>query len=157
MNEYVSIFGYPNTNISLPLQTIYAKLKFDPTHSSITAMKTIEMNDELKRHPGSGKTTLSKWLVKNMAKQCLGEKNISFDNNYSIKNKKLFHVGYKNYNTPSGISEYHEIAQFLRLNNNERTSFTYYYQEAWDRDDAAYSIIINLAKVVLRGNSGRKS
>ncbi|CAF3375210.1 unnamed protein product [Rotaria sp. Silwood2] len=38
-------------------------------------------------HPGSGKTTLSKWLVMNMAKQCLDEKNMLFDSTCSIKNK----------------------------------------------------------------------
>ncbi|CAF3333520.1 unnamed protein product, partial [Rotaria sp. Silwood2] len=38
-------------------------------------------------HPGSGKTTLSKWLIINMAKQCLGEKNMLFDHIYSKKEK----------------------------------------------------------------------
>ncbi|CAF4420168.1 unnamed protein product, partial [Rotaria sp. Silwood2] len=183
--EYVSIFGYSNSNISLPLQSVYVELKFDPTHPSIKAMKTLEMNEEFKRkllshgffdkneikklnrairerntfnydtiyrdfmidqwlnvllsneniftvneataiknkvnqlkqsileknslkeakqyqiqqvyykfkhfiilgHPGSGKTTLSKWLVMNMAKQCLDEKNMLFDSTCSIKNK----------------------------------------------------------------------
>ena len=187
INEYghVSIFGYSNTNINLPLESVYVELKFDPTHPSIKAMKTLEINEEFKRkllshgffneneirkliellwkemhynpetiyrdfmidqwlnvllsnkniftedeataiknkvnrlkqsimeknslkeakqyqiqqaynefkhfiilgHPGSGKTTLSKWLVMNMAKQCLGEKNMLFDNTYSIKRK----------------------------------------------------------------------
>ncbi|CAF4121797.1 unnamed protein product [Rotaria sp. Silwood2] len=187
INEHghVSILGYSNTNISLPLQSVYVELKFDPTHPSIKAMKTLEMNEEFKRkllshgffdkneikklnrairerntfnydtiyrdfmidqwlnvllsneniftvneataiknkvnqlkqsileknslkeakqyqiqqvyykfkhfiilgHPGSGKTTLSKWLVMNMAKQCLDEKNMLFDSTCSIKNK----------------------------------------------------------------------
>ncbi|CAF5026833.1 unnamed protein product, partial [Rotaria sp. Silwood1] len=38
-------------------------------------------------HPSSGKTTLSKWLVINMAKQCLREKNMFFDHIYSRKEK----------------------------------------------------------------------
>ncbi|CAM2727295.1 unnamed protein product [Rotaria socialis] len=38
-------------------------------------------------HPGSGKTTLSKWLIINMAKQCLGEKNMLFDSSCSIEPK----------------------------------------------------------------------
>ncbi|CAF3962004.1 unnamed protein product [Rotaria sordida] len=187
INEYghVSIFGFSNININLPLQSVYVELKFDPTHPSIKAMKMLEINEEFKRkllspgffnenerkqlnrailetnasnpdiiykdfmidqwlnvllnnknmftineanaiknkvnqlkqsileknnlkeakqyqiqqvyykfkhfiilgHPGSGKTTLSKWLIINMAKQCLGKKNMLFDNNCSIKNK----------------------------------------------------------------------
>ncbi|CAF4114167.1 unnamed protein product, partial [Rotaria sp. Silwood2] len=187
INEYghVSIFGYSNTNMSLPLESVYVELKFDPTHPSIKAMKMLEIYEEFKRkllsptffnetqrrqlhraiieknaynpetiyrdfmieqwlnillsnrnifteneattiknkvnrlkrsilennslkeakqyqiqqvyykfkhflilgHPGSGKTTLSKWLVMNMAKQCLGEKNMLFESNYSTKNK----------------------------------------------------------------------
>ncbi|CAF4551234.1 unnamed protein product, partial [Didymodactylos carnosus] len=187
INEYghVSIFGYSNIDISLPLQSVYVELKFDPTHPSIKAMKTLDINEEFKRkvltygffnenekrklnkaiiernafnpetiyrdfmvdqwlnvlltnrnifteneastikdkvnrlkqnileknslkdakqyqirqaynefkhfiilgHPGSGKTTLSKWLIMNMAKQCLGEKNMLFDNNCSITEK----------------------------------------------------------------------
>ncbi|CAF1051803.1 unnamed protein product [Rotaria sp. Silwood1] len=177
---YVSIFGYSNTNMSLPLESVYVELKFDPTHPSIKAMKMLEINEEFKckllspsffneherkqlnrailekndynsemlyrdimidqwlnvllsnkniftdneattiktkvnrlknsiieknnfkeakqyriqeaynkfknfivlGHPGSGKTTLSKWLIMNMAKQCLGEKNMLFDSIY---------------------------------------------------------------------------
>ncbi|CAF3801586.1 unnamed protein product [Rotaria sp. Silwood1] len=79
---YVSIFGYSNTNMSLPLESVYVELKFDPTHPSIKAMKMLEINEEFKCHPGSGKTTLSKWLIMNMAKQCLGEKNMLFDSIY---------------------------------------------------------------------------
>ncbi|CAF3838861.1 unnamed protein product [Rotaria sordida] len=187
INEYahVSIFGYSNTNMSLPLESVYVELKFDPTHPSIRAMKMLEITEEFKRklfspgffneherqqlnraiieknafnsemycrdfmidqwlnvllsnkniftdnetnaiktkvnrlkrnileqnnfkearqyqiqqayndlkhfivlgHPGSGKTTLSKWLVINMAKQCLGKKNMLFDHIYSRKEK----------------------------------------------------------------------
>ncbi|CAF3222076.1 unnamed protein product [Rotaria sp. Silwood2] len=187
INEYahVSIFGYSNTNMSLPLESVYVELKFDPTHPSIRAMKMLEITEEFKRklfspgffneherqqlnraiieknafnsetqcsdfmidqwlnvllnnkniftdnqataiktkvnglkqsileqndfkearqyriqqaynefkhfivlgHPGSGKTTLSKWLIINMAKQCLGEKNMLFDHIYSRKEK----------------------------------------------------------------------
>ncbi|CAF2763622.1 unnamed protein product [Rotaria sp. Silwood2] len=169
INEYgyVSIFGYSNSNISLPLQSVYVELKFDPTHPSIKAMKTLEISEEFKRkltsssffnqnerkksnraileknicshetiyrdfmmdqwlnvflnnkniftedeaiaiqnkvnqlkqtfnefkhfiildHPGSGKTTLSKWLVTNMTKQCLGENNLLFDNTNDNKEK----------------------------------------------------------------------
>ncbi|CAF4036462.1 unnamed protein product, partial [Rotaria sordida] len=187
IHEYghVSIFGYSNSNMSLPLQSVYVELKFDPTHPSIKAMKTLEINEEFKRklispyffnqnerqklnrailernicnpetiyrdfmidqwlnvflnnkniftedeaiaiqnkvnqlkqsileknnlkevkqfriqqvykefkhfiilgHPGSGKTTLSKWVVTNMAKQCLGEKNMLFDNTNDNKEK----------------------------------------------------------------------
>ncbi|CAF1425244.1 unnamed protein product [Rotaria sordida] len=174
---HVSIFGYSNTNITLPLESVYVELKFDPTHPSIKAMKTLEVNEEFKRkllsygffteqemkklnraiiernafspetiyrdfmidqwlnvllsnrtiftedeataiknkinqlkqnilekshfkeakqyqiqqaynefkhfiilgHPGSGKTTISKWLAMNMAKQCLGEANLLSD------------------------------------------------------------------------------
>ncbi|CAF4327716.1 unnamed protein product, partial [Rotaria sordida] len=46
-----------------------------------------KVNQLKQSHPGSGKTTLSKWLIINMAKQCLGKKNMLFDNNCSIKNK----------------------------------------------------------------------
>ena len=46
--------------------------------------------------------------------------------------------GYKNYNIQTTISEYYEIAQFLNLSESERTPFTFYYQEVWDRDDPAY-------------------
>ncbi|CAF1035552.1 unnamed protein product [Rotaria sp. Silwood1] len=182
---HISILGSSNNNISLPLQSVYVELKFDPTHPSIKAMKTLELNEEFKRkllshgffdtnemrklnraimerstsnpetiyqdfmidqwlnvllsnkdiftqnevtaiknkvnrlkrsvltknslneakqyqiqqaynkfrhfvilgHPGSGKTTLSKWLVMNMAKQCLGEKNMLFDNTCDLKEK----------------------------------------------------------------------
>ncbi|CAF3005478.1 unnamed protein product [Rotaria sp. Silwood2] len=182
---YVSIFGYSKTNISLPLESVYVELKFDPTHPSIKAMKILEISEEFKRkllshgffdeneikkifraimevntynpqniyrdfmidqwlnvllsnqniftkdeaasiknkinrlkysileksnvkeakqyhiqqaynkfrhciilgHPGSGKTTLSKWLVINMAKQCLGEKNMLFDSSCSTEQK----------------------------------------------------------------------
>ena len=182
---HVSIFGYSNTNINLPLETVYVELKFDPTHPSIKAMKTLEINEEFKRkllsygffdqnemkklhtaimernpensgniyrdfmveqwlnvllsnkkvfnedeataikakvnqlkqsvvekssfkeakqyriqqaynefshfiilgHPGSGKTTLSKWLVINMAKQCLNEKNSLFESTCSYREK----------------------------------------------------------------------
>ena len=51
INEYghVSIFGHSNINISLPLQSVYVELKFDPTHPSIKAMKTLEINEEFKR------------------------------------------------------------------------------------------------------------
>ncbi|CAF1344291.1 unnamed protein product [Rotaria sordida] len=52
--------------------------------------------------------------------------------------------GYKNYKTPSSISEYYEIAQFLDLSSMERAPFTFYYQEIWDRDDAAYSMAVYL-------------
>jgi hypothetical protein len=38
-------------------------------------------------HSGSGKTILSKWLVMNMGKQCLGEKNMLFDSTCSTKEK----------------------------------------------------------------------
>ncbi|CAF4412653.1 unnamed protein product [Rotaria sp. Silwood2] len=182
---HISILGNSNSNISLPLQSVYVELKFDPTHPSIKAMKTLELNEEFKRkflsqgffdtnevrklnraimerstsnpetiyqdfmvdqwlnvllsnkdifteneataiknkvnrlkqsiltknclneakqyqiqqaynkfrhfvilgHPGSGKTTLSKWLVMNMAKQCLGERNMLFDNTCDLKEK----------------------------------------------------------------------
>ncbi|CAF1378362.1 unnamed protein product [Rotaria sp. Silwood1] len=182
---YVSIFGYAKANISLPLESVYVELKFDPTHPSIKAMKVLEVSEEFKRkllfhgffdenetkkifraimeanaynpqniyrdfmmnqwlnvflsnrkifteddavsiknkisqlkhsileksnvkeakqyhvqqaynefrhfiilgHPGSGKTTLSKWLVINMAKQCLGEKNMLFDSSCSTEQK----------------------------------------------------------------------
>ncbi|CAF4381483.1 unnamed protein product [Didymodactylos carnosus] len=36
-------------------------------------------------HPGSGKTTLSKWLIMNMARQCLDEQNNLFNSIYSFK------------------------------------------------------------------------
>ncbi|CAF0784628.1 unnamed protein product [Adineta steineri] len=184
INEYghVSIFGYSNNDISLPLESVYVELKFDPTHPSIKAMKTIDMYEEFKRkvlsygffddnekqkliqaiikrstynpegiyrdlmidqwlnvllsnkeffsedeadsirnkisqlkqnilkknnfqeskqyqiqqafnefkhfiilgHPGSGKTTISKWLVMNMAQQCLGKKNMLFNTREKI-------------------------------------------------------------------------
>ncbi|CAF4939627.1 unnamed protein product [Rotaria sp. Silwood1] len=169
----------------LPLASVYVELKFDPTHPSIRAMKTLEVTEEFKRkllshnffneneskklniaimqanmyncqtiyrdfmieqwlnvlltnkkiftdeeaesiktkvnqlkksilekselketkqyqiqqaynefrhfvivgHPGSGKTTLSKWLVMNMAKQCLGEKSMLSNNSFSTTNK----------------------------------------------------------------------
>ena len=38
-------------------------------------------------HPGAGKTTLSKWLVMNMAKQCLGEENMLFDHALHTRKK----------------------------------------------------------------------
>ena len=38
-------------------------------------------------HPGSGKTTLSKWLVINMAKECLGIQNVLFDRDSSVHKK----------------------------------------------------------------------
>ena len=182
---HVSILGYSNNNINLPLESVYVELKFDPTHPSIKAMKTLEIQDEFKRqllspgffdedqkrqlnqaiierngytsehiyrdfmidqwltvllsnrkiftivqavvieekiqrlkqsimyknnfqetrqyriqqaynefkhfiilgHPGSGKTTLSKWLVTNMAKGCLGEENMLFNDESSMQNK----------------------------------------------------------------------
>lgn len=187
LNEYahVSILGSSNTNMSLPLQSVYVELKFDPTHPSIKAMKTLEINEQFKRkllspgffseterikinraimeknslspetiyrdfmveqwlnvllsnrniftdqeanaikdkinrlkqtitannslkdakqyqiqqaysefkhfvilgHPGSGKTTLSKWLITNMARQCLGESNMLFNETSSYKEK----------------------------------------------------------------------
>ncbi|CAF3065316.1 unnamed protein product [Rotaria sp. Silwood2] len=52
--------------------------------------------------------------------------------------------GYKNYKTQSSISEYYEIAQFLELSSIERALFTFYYQEIWDTDDAAYSMAVYL-------------
>ncbi|CAF1101846.1 unnamed protein product [Adineta ricciae] len=179
IDEYghVSMFGYTDNDLSLPLESVYVELKFDPTHPSTKAMKTVEINEEFKRkvsshgffsatekgkliqaiakrndynpetiyrdlmidqwlnvlltnreifsadeattirskisnlkevileknhlkearqyqireaynefkhfiilgHPGSGKTTISKWLVMNMAQQCLGKKNTLFD------------------------------------------------------------------------------
>ena len=187
IHEYghVSIFGSSNANINLPLESVYVELKFDPTHPSIKAMQTLEINEEFKRkilsygffdtnernkinrailerntfrsetihrdfmvdqwlnvflsnrkifttteaqtiknkinrlkqnimqknsfqeiqqyriqrayqefkhfvilgHPGSGKTTLSKWLVVNMAKQCLSEENMLFDQTLCIQKK----------------------------------------------------------------------
>ncbi|CAF2953154.1 unnamed protein product [Rotaria sp. Silwood2] len=89
INEYghVPIFGYSNTNMSLSLESVYVELKFDPTHSSIKAMKMLEINEEFRCHSGSGKTTLLKWLLMNMAKQRLGEKNMLFDNIYSRTEK----------------------------------------------------------------------
>ena len=182
---HVLIFGYSNGNINLPLESVYVELKFDPTHPSIKAMQTLEINEEFKRkflshgfltknernkiiravkqrntfdsetmyrdfmvdqwltvflsdqnlfaedevaaiknkilllkqtvmeknsfqnarqyqiqqayqefkhfiilgHPGSGKTTLSKWLVINMAKECLGEENTLFNGRCSIEKK----------------------------------------------------------------------
>ncbi|CAF3760597.1 unnamed protein product [Rotaria socialis] len=187
IHEYghVSILGYSNSNISLSLQSVYVELKFDPTHPSIKAMKTVEINEQFKRkllshdffdenemrkltraimerneynsasiykdfmidqwlnvllsnekifnkneatsikdkvkqlkksileknclkeakqyqiqqaynlfkhfiilgHPGSGKTTLSKWLVTNMAKESLQEENTLFDGSFYIKEK----------------------------------------------------------------------
>ena len=38
-------------------------------------------------HPGSGKTTLSKWLVINLAKECLGEQNMLFDEGVFMQKK----------------------------------------------------------------------
>ena len=187
LQEYghVSIFGYSNQNINLPLESVYVELKFDPTHPSIKAMQTLELNEEFKRkllshgffdenerrkiiigviersvvgsetiyrdfmidqwltvflsntnifttaeataikakinrlkqsildknnfqetkqyriqraygefkhfiilgHPGSGKTTLSKWLVINMAKEWLGQENMLFTRSTSIQKK----------------------------------------------------------------------
>ncbi|CAF1290805.1 unnamed protein product [Adineta ricciae] len=183
---HVSIFGSANNDISLPLESVYVELKFDPTHPSIKAMKALDMNEEFKRkvlsngfftsnekskliqaiiqrhsfnpeavyrdlmvdqwlhvllsnreifsldeasaimrkishlkreilgnnnftetkqyqiqqaynefkhfivlgHPGSGKTTISKWLVINMAQQCLGKTNKLFNkNDHSMKEK----------------------------------------------------------------------
>ena len=182
---HISIFGSTNQNINLPLETVYVELKFDPTHPSIKAMKTLEIHDEFKRklsspdffdneqkrqlyqaiierngytseniyrdfmidqwltvllsnrnifsedqaraienkihqlkqsimeqnnfgdtqqyriqqaynefkhliilgHPGSGKTTLSKWLVMNMAKACLGDQNSLVNPGCSIGKK----------------------------------------------------------------------
>ncbi|CAF1409374.1 unnamed protein product, partial [Adineta ricciae] len=179
LQEYghVSIFGCLNQDLHLPLESVYVELKFDPTHPSIKAMKTVDMTEEFKRrvsskefftdnekrkilraifqhhaynpqtiyrdlmidqwlnvlladdkifslteryaikekisnlkrnilfrnnlkevrqyrirqafnkfkhfvilgHPGSGKTTISKWLVTNMARQCLGMQNMLFN------------------------------------------------------------------------------
>ncbi|CAF2958563.1 unnamed protein product [Rotaria sp. Silwood2] len=56
----------------------------------------------------------------------------------------VLYGGYKNYKIQSSISEYYEIAQFLELSNIERAPFTFYYQEIWDRDDAAYSMAVYL-------------
>ena len=184
-NGCVSLLGYSNHNLNLPLESVYVELKFDPTHPSIRAMQTLEINEEFKRkilsygffdesernkiirailersafgsetiyrdfmveqwltiflsnrniftyrdasriknkiqrlkrsimernnfqetkqyriqqayqefkhfiilgHPGSGKTTLSKWLVMNMAKECLGEENMLFNHDSSIQKK----------------------------------------------------------------------
>ena len=178
---HVNLFGHSNHDMTLPLQSVYVELKFDPTHPSIKAMKTLEIHEEFKRklsfpgffndheikqlnkaiigrnaynaetihrdfmmdqwlnvllsnrtiftedeastikgkvdgikqiilkqknleeakqyriqqvynefkhfivlgHPGSGKTTLSKWVVTSMAKQCLGETNMLFDSDCS--------------------------------------------------------------------------
>ncbi|UJR17369.1 hypothetical protein I4U23_004264 [Adineta vaga] len=181
IKEYgqVSIFGYANNDINLPLESVYVDLKFDPTHPSIKAMTTVHINEEFRRklvspgffsetekrklfqvvternafnphtiyrdlmidqwlnvllsnnqifsdheartirykisqlkqniltenhlkesqqyqiqqaykefkhfiilgHPGSGKTTLSKWLVINTAQQCLRKRNMLYDRN----------------------------------------------------------------------------
>ena len=182
---HVPMLGYSNSHINLPLESVYVELKFDPTHPSIKAMQTVEINEEFKRklfsrgffdenernkivtvilersiagsetiyrdfmveqwltvflgnrnifttseattiknkinrlkqkimeknkfqeakqyriqrayeefkhfiilgHPGSGKTTLSKWLVINMAKECLGEENLLFERGSSVHKK----------------------------------------------------------------------
>ena len=46
---HVSILGCSNENINLPLESVYVELKFDPTHPSIKAMKTLEIHEEFKR------------------------------------------------------------------------------------------------------------
>ena len=46
---HVSIFGYSNSSINLPLESVYVELKFDPTHPSIKAMQTLEIHEEFKR------------------------------------------------------------------------------------------------------------
>ncbi|CAM4809047.1 unnamed protein product [Rotaria magnacalcarata] len=188
IDEYghVSILGQSDSNVSLPLESVYVKLKFDPTHLSIRAMKMLDINEEFERklssagffteterrqlnraivkkktynpqviyrdfmvdqwlnvllsntniftasdataiknkvnqlkqdifekhnlkeakqyeitqaysefrhfiilgHPGSGKTTISKWLVMNMAKQCLNENSMVVANR-SFEKEKL--------------------------------------------------------------------
>ena len=52
--------------------------------------------------------------------------------------------GYRNYNSPSSISEYYEIAQFLSLSDKERMPFLFYYEEIWGKEDAAYKMAVYL-------------
>ncbi|CAF4195035.1 unnamed protein product, partial [Rotaria magnacalcarata] len=51
IDEYghVSILGQSDSNVSLPLESVYVKLKFDPTHLSIRAMKMLDINEEFER------------------------------------------------------------------------------------------------------------
>ncbi|CAF4829504.1 unnamed protein product [Rotaria sp. Silwood1] len=247
INEYghVSIFGYSNINMSLPLESIYVELKFDPTHPSIKAMKMLEIYEEFKRkllspdffneterkqlhraiieknaynsetiyrdfmieqwlnillnnknifteneatciknkvnrlkrsilennnlkeakqyqiqqvyfkfkhflilgHPGSGKTTLSKWLVMNMAKQCLGEENMLFECDYSTNNK-----------TPILIPIWKYVDQ-LKENRNQRkkTLLQFIYENptldsTFFTDDERQELSTCIVESLLKGN-----
>lgn len=223
---YVSIFGDNGSNLRLPLQSVYVELKFDPTHPSIKAMKSIEINDEFRRkllapgfftaeeleklrnglmandlekptmrrnentldqalitvlgnrkvfseveathieakvkqlkkliinenslretkqyrvqqafnefkhmiilgNPGSGKTTLSKWLAINMAKQCLREQNMLYDGTCFSSERlpilipiwKYFHV-----KSETRISRREGLLQFIcEYSLNKLSEFT---------------------------------
>jgi hypothetical protein len=52
--------------------------------------------------------------------------------------------GYKNYDTQIVILEYYEICQFLTLSDMQRAPFIFSYQEIWNRDDPAYSMVVHL-------------
>ena len=97
---YVSIFGSANENEKIPLEKVYVELKFDPTHPSIKAMKTLEINEEFKRK------LLSRGFFnekqRNQLKRAILEKNISNSEriyedlmidqwlNILLNNKKIF-------------------------------------------------------------------
>ena len=55
IKEYgqISILGCSSMSINLPLEEVYVELKFDPTHPSIKAMKTLEINAEFNRRLSS--------------------------------------------------------------------------------------------------------
>ncbi|CAF3747873.1 unnamed protein product [Rotaria sordida] len=240
---HVSIFGYSNMNMSLPLESIYVELKFDPTHPSIKAMKMLEIHEEFKRkllfpgffnekerrqlnraiiekstynhetiyrdfmidqwlnvllsnrnifteneayaiknkvnrlkesifqknnlketrqyqiqqvygkfkhflilgHPGSGKTTLSKWLVMNMAKQCLHKKNMLFDNNYSIENKIPILIPIWKYVEQLKENQYERKKSLLQfIYENPTLNSTVFNNE--EQQELSYFIIESLVK-----------
>ena len=65
-----------------------AKLK-ETSHYSIQQAYSEFKHFIILGHPGSGKTSISKWLVTCMAKQMLGQENTLFDRTLSLFKEKL--------------------------------------------------------------------
>ena len=258
IEEYgnISIFGYSKAELKLELQKVFVHLKFDKTHPSIKAMKSLAIENEFNRrvldpnflnnvekikilnayaklcgkgmqnvnnlyknlliepwlnnllsnkkifndeerdaiktkianvkknviedldmnlsdnytikdaysqfkhmvilgNPGSGKTTLSKWLILNMAKQGLEMENALFDSDYKFSYKLPIIIPIWKYIESLNSAESKQKQSLLKFIYNDPTCGSRFFENSEDKQILSEIVIESLMKqntlIILEG------